>query len=258
MSQNFSRQINIDFVGNLRDLGGYRTQTGRTVAWRRLFRSGELRHKTGGDVAFLRQETGLESVLDLRSSGEIKEESVGLLTAGGVRYHNVPLITGGTGTGSSSEDEGDLSTRYSCVGEFYLNLMSDKEFGKSLANALEFIADPENHPVLFHCAVGKDRTGILSAAVLNILGVADEDIVNDYNLTMLYMPGFIESMKKNPHSAELLESLPSYFWEAPKESMALVLSDIKQKYGSFRGYLDFYGCDSSLVTRLENALLDGE
>jgi protein-tyrosine phosphatase len=254
--QEFSRQINIEFVGNLRDLGGYRTQSGRRITWRRLFRSGELRHKTGGDVALLRQETGLVSVLDLRGDMEIREESVSLLATGGIKYHNVPLIAGGRGPGS--DGEGDLFARFTSMGEFYLFLMGHEDFGKRMVAALEVIADSENHPVLFHCTVGKDRTGILSAAVLSVLGVADEDIINDYYLTTSHMPGFIERMKEIPQAADMLENLPAYFWEASRESMALVLSEVRRNYGSIRGYLGTHGCDVSLFRRLESALLDGE
>lgn len=254
--QQYSRHIDIEFVGNLRDLGGYRTQSGRSVLWRRLFRSGELRHRTGEDVALLRRETGLVSVLDLRGDLEIREESISLLASGGVRYHNVPLIAGGRGPGS--DDEGDIFTRFTSMGEFYLFLMGHEDFGKRMVAALEHIAESENHPVLFHCTVGKDRTGILSAAVLSVLGVADEDIINDYYLTTPQMAGFIERMRGIPQAARMLQDLPSYFWEASKESMALVLSEIRRKYGSVRGYLEVHGGGHALFQRLESALLDGD
>lgn len=254
--QQYSRHIEIDFVGNLRDLGGYRTQSGRTVVWRRLFRSGELRHRTGDDVALLRQATGLVSVLDLRGDMEIREESVNLLASGGVRYHNVPLIAGGSGPGS--DGEGDLFARFTSMGEFYLFLMGHEDFGRRMVAAMELIAEAGNHPVLFHCTVGKDRTGILSAAVLSVLGVADEDIIADYNMTAPHMAVFIERMKSIPQAVDMFESLPAYFWEASRESMELVLSKIRHDYGSFRGYLETHGGTTELFGRLESALLEGD
>ena len=254
-SRSYPRHIEIEFAGNLRDLGGYQTREGRTVAWRRLFRSGELRHKTERDVARLRQETGLASVLDLRGDTEIKEESVKLLYEVGIRYHNVPLITGGRDPGSDDEEE--LFKRFTNMGEFYVYLLGHEDFSEKLARALEVIANSENHPILFHCTVGKDRTGILAAAVLNILGVADEDIITDYNLTTPHMAGFIERMKGIPEAEDMLEKFPAYIWEASRESMVLVLSEIRRNYGSVRGYLETNGTDSGLFDRLEQALLDG-
>lgn len=254
-SRSYPRNIEIEFAGNLRDLGGYRTGKGSRVAWRRLFRSGELRHRTEEDVARLRRETGLASVLDLRSDTEIKEEMVKLLSEGGIRYHNVPLITGGRGPGSDDEDE--LFTRFTNMGEFYMFLLGHEDFSEKLAQALEIIANSENHPILFHCTVGKDRTGILAAAVLNILGVADEDIITDYNLTTQHMPGFIERMKGIPEAEDILAKFPAYIWEASRESMALVLSEIRRDYGSVRGYLEAHGTDPGLFRHLEDVLLDG-
>jgi protein tyrosine/serine phosphatase len=226
------------------------------VAWRRLFRSGELRHSTEEDVARLRRETGLASVLDLREDMEIKEERVKLLSEGGIRYHNVPLITGGRGP--ASEDEDELFKRFTNMGEFYMYLLGYEDFSEKLVRALEIIANSENHPILFHCTVGKDRTGILAAAVLNILGVADEDIISDYNLTTRHMPGFLERMKGIPEAEDMLEKFPAYIWEASRESMTLVLSEIRRDYGSVREYLEARGTDSGLFDRLEKALLDGD
>lgn len=251
----YSRDIDIAFAGNLRDLGGYRAKGGRRVAWRRLFRSGELRHESGDDVATLREETGLKSVLDLRGDMEIRKESVGMLSVGGIQYHNVPLISGGSGPGTDGDD---LFDRFRNMGEFYLFLMRDETFGKRLAAALEIIAEAENHPVLFHCTVGKDRTGVLAAVVLSILGVGDEDIINDYHMTTPHMAQFIERMKDIPEAADMLKNLPAYFWEASRESMELVLAETRRDFGSLRGYMEAQGVDNGLFDRLEEALLENE
>ena len=255
-SRSYPRNIEIEFAGNLRDLGGYRTGKGSEVAWRRIFRSGELRHRSVEDVARLRRETGLASVLDLRDDTEIKEERVKLLSEGGIRYHNVPLITGRGDT--DPEDEDEFNKRFTNMGEFYIYLLGQEDFSEKLANALEIIANPENHPILFHCAVGKDRTGILAAAVLNILGVADEDIIDDYHLTTRHMPEFFERMKGIPEAEDMIKKLPAYIWEASRESMMLMLSEIRRDYGSIRGYLETHGTDSGLFERLEDVLLDGD
>jgi protein-tyrosine phosphatase len=52
------------------------------------------------------------------------------------------------------------------------------EFGKRLVDSLELIADRNNHPLVFHCSVGKDRTGVLAAMLLAAAGVIDEDIIH--------------------------------------------------------------------------------
>lgn len=253
MPDAYSRHLEFDFVHNIRDLGGYRTKNGRSIAWRRLFRSGELLHTTNDEVSLLRDKTGLGAVLDLRSDMEIKQEKVALISGGGIRYHNVPFITGGGSPGS----DGDLFERFTNMGEFYLLLLNDKQFGSRVVKALEIIAGAREYPVLFHCTVGKDRTGVLAAMVLGLLGVSDEDIIEDYHLTTSAMPAFLERMKDVPEAQEMLEKLPAYFWEASRESMKFFLSAIYEAHGSIRGYIEAQDVDSALFDRLEAALLDG-
>jgi protein-tyrosine phosphatase len=248
-----SRNIEISFVGNLRDLGGLPASGGRQVARRKVYRSAEIKPKSAEDVSLLRQLTGITTVLDLRGETEIKADTTHLLRSGGLAYFNAPLIAGGPGTGGRNEKE--VFSRFQNMGQFYLHQTRQQAFGRSLVGALEFIADPLNQPVLFHCAVGKDRTGMLSAAILSVLGVAPEDIIADYHLSTPYMLSVREEMKLQPAGRQMLESLPAYCWEAATASMALVLSELNRQYGSFKGYLETNGAASALFQRLEAAFL---
>ena len=54
---------------------------------------------------------------------------------------------------------------------------------ETVVAAVRHVLDPASHPVLFHCAAGKDRTGVVAALVLAVLGVHDEQIVADYVLS---------------------------------------------------------------------------
>lgn len=253
----YQRHFDIGFVENLRDLGGYPARDGRETAWRTVFRSGELRHDNENDVQLLKQETGIKSVLDLRGRSEASQKAIDLLSSQEIVYFNIPLL--GDVDGAGYEDDSEIITRVSSIGEFYMETMLNREdFAGKLATALEIIADPDNQPVLFHCMVGKDRTGILAAAILNILGVEDDHILFDYSLTQRNMPGFLDRLRKvYSDNALWIDLLPGYMWEAPRESMELVLTEIRNQFGSFRNYLITGGCDPSLFSRLENTLLNG-
>lgn len=48
---------------------------------------------------------------------------------------------------------------------------------------LDIISDEARHPVVFYCTAGKDRTGIVSAILLSLVGVPDDDIIEDYSLS---------------------------------------------------------------------------
>ena len=252
MASTSQRHIEIDFVGNLRDLGGYKTRDGRQVAWRRLFRGGELRHASLSQVLQLRDEIGLNTVLDLRGLMEIRPERVAFLKSVEISYHNISL----EGEEGSAAPEGDLFNRFSNMGEFYLWMLRSDGFNRQLIRALELVADPTHHPILFHCAVGKDRTGILAAFILGILGVSDEDIIADYALTEQSMPALIERLKADERTVSMVTDLPAYFWQAAPESMETMLVTINQEYGSIREYLTSHGVNHGLFTRMEEALLE--
>ena len=132
----------------------------------------------------------------------------------------------------------------------------DEVFGRSVIAALEIIAEPDNHPLLFHCAAGKDRTGILAAVLLSsILGVEDETIIEDYALSGPYAEKLLKQIKSSPETPEFAVNLPDFFWKAAPASMEMLLSTLRQEYGSIDGYLEAHGVKPSLVKRLERALL---
>lgn len=250
MTESSSRYIKFENVINFRDLGGYRARNGCTVAWRRLFRSGEFRNMTRNDLDRLTGEIGVTSVIDLRSNIEVERQGIGLLAGAGIRYHNISFITGG-----NREEDKRLFKMFTNMGQFYLHLVRHSEFGGRVVKTLEVIAEPENHPLVFHCAIGKDRTGMLAAVLLSLLGVAEKDIIEDYTLSEPYMDELLARLKNNPQKSDPPLDIPDYFWKASPESMKLFLSTLRKQYGSIEGYLKAQGADGSLTDRLEKALL---
>jgi protein-tyrosine phosphatase len=185
MNQPYPRHIHFESVPNFRDLGGYRTHDGRTVAWRRVFRSATLHKMSDPDIARLKQDISPRAVIDLRSPRGPGRE-VHLLGEIGARYYPAPFSTWpfpGPSTrpvsSSYGKDEAKVDPNTTSMGEIYLYRVSEKPFGKRLVDALEIIAEPENHPLVFHCSAGKDRTGVLAAMVLTAMGIVDDDVVGD-------------------------------------------------------------------------------
>ena len=141
------------------------------------------------------------------------------------------------------------------MGELYLIFIQQKQFNRGIIEALEIMAETENHPLIFHCAAGKDRTGILAAIVLSILDIADEYIVNDYCLSSVRMDVLQDRIKSEFLTDEDIKILTDYRWEADAASMKLFLTSIKKEYVSMTGWVQAQGADITLVKRLESALL---
>ena len=247
-TESYGRHIPFEGAFNFRDLGGYQTRDGHTVKWRRIFRSGELHGVTEGDVIRLREELGLTTVIDLRNSEELERSGTGLISEIGVRYHNPPSQAGPATTQRILES--------SNMGEVYLYSLEQSWYGPRLVETLGIIAESENHPVVFHCTLGKDRTGIMSAVILSLLGVSDETIAEDYALTNQYMEGLLDRINSDPERAERIRQMPRHVFKAAPESIEAVLTRLQDEYGSVRGYVKAHGGDDGLFRRLEDALLE--
>ena len=254
MVEKFSRHLRFDSVVNFRDIGGYEGYHGKSVVWRRIFRSGEFRNVTREDMERLTNELGVNAIIDLRSEYELKNNGKGLLEGCGIKYCNISFMADGGDPNANARRYKDLTN----MGDFYLELMRQKEFGTRIVQALETIAEPANHPLVFHCAVGKDRTGMLAAMLLKLLGVKEADIIEDYSLSEPYMDELLAKIKAMPDQdgKNKLPDIPDYFWKASPAYMKKLLSTLKKEYGSVEKYLKEMGMAESLPRRLSKLLLN--
>ncbi len=252
MAETYDRHLRFNSVVNFRDIGGYGGYRGKTVVWRRVFRSGEYRNITPEDMQRLTKELGIISVIDLRSEFELKNQGKGLLEGCDIKYSNIAFMADGGDPEANAKRYKELTN----MGDFYLELMRQKEFGAKVVQALEMIADPSNYPLVFHCAVGKDRTGMLAAMLFKLLGVKEADIIDDYTLSEPYMDELLEKIKNTPpKEGERPLDIPEYFWKASASSMEKLLATLKKDYGSVEKYLKEMGMAEKLPKQLRKALL---
>src|SRR5262249_57029511 len=119
-------------------------------------------------------------------------------------------------------------------------------------------------PAVFHCAAGKDRTGILAALILSSVGVADHDVVTDYALTGEAVPRMLAAWKafaaQNPPQADAPPTPPppAAFLAADPTAMARLLALISAVHGSVRHYVATLGVTAAVLTDLEAALLESQ
>ena len=117
----------------------------------------------------------------------------------------------------------------------------------SVATRLRVLAEPDNRPAVFHCSVGKDRTGVLSAVVLGMLGVPDEVIVEDYALSRLAMVHILERLRQDyPDARELVERYAPVILAVEPAAMAGFIAAVRSEYGSFEALADALGVASEV------------
>jgi len=254
LENQYPRHIKFDAILNCRDIGGYRTKDGDTVAWRRIFRCGEIHHMTQHDITRLRDELGVTSVIDLRGSRRVEKTGIGPLNEAEIRYHHVPLTVIMDDTTNQIKEQ-YLDSTFSNMGEIYLYRIRDEDYIRRIIESLEIIAAPENHPLVFHCNAGKDRSGVLAAILLSILGATDRDIIEDYTLTAPHMKAFLDRWDNDPVTEDIHRNLPGYHMLAAPESMDLFLATLRREYGSIADYFYRQGMEPTLVENLKKALL---
>jgi protein-tyrosine phosphatase len=253
MIQSYPRVIPLENIKNFRDLGGYMAGKGVSTVWRRLYRSGDPVEMSAPDKAILKSDIGLKTVIDLTTPDDVKKlREIRLMEEIGVRYFNIPFRPD---IQNYYEKELKLYQKTLNLGYFYLGRIGHESFSHKLAQALEIIADPQYHPVLFHCGAGKDRTGVLAAMILNLLNVGDVDIVNDYLFTDAAMTEIRDRIVSHPDTRDEVKNLPDFTWWAKPEYMQTFLDGLREKYGGTAGYLNTYDADKTLARRVAKALL---
>ena len=232
-----TRRIVLEGAVNFRDIGGYKTHEGRTVQWGRVFRSDGLSRLTAGDHAVLAR-LRVSRVFDFRTSAEVAQAPDNLPDNGAIVWTHLPVSHGAIDfvDAMSRIRQGDtdwLDPDFMVKG--YLRNL--EEFGGVWGTVINEMAQAEDGAVAFHCTGGKDRTGTCAALILLMLGVDEETVIEDHQLSNVYiadiLPGILKAIRSfNVDPDRLLPYLT-----APREGIAAVLRHLRRHYGSAGSYL---------------------
>src|SRR3954471_13812998 len=175
---------------NFRDIGGYPAAGGRGTRWGGVVRSDTLQELSADDLAVLR-ELGLRTVVDLRTPTEVERDGRGPLQDEPIHYVNLSVLPeeAGESVAAPAPDHDDVAARYL----WYLETGAG-----ALTTAMALVADGGNHPLVFHCMAGKDRTGVLSALLLSCVGVDGKAIVDDYVQTADTLHLILDRLRRHP------------------------------------------------------------
>ena len=227
---------------NLRDVGGLPAGDRRTRSGV-LFRSGNLARLDDAGIAALSR-LGLKRIIDLRADDEVMwaPSRVGDMT---VTTQRAPLFLGSV----ESFFADDVS-----LDEMYRRLVEESA-DRVVAVVRGILAD---QPVLVHCTVGKDRTGVTVALALAAAGVDEDAVVADYARTEGLLPASrnrrVVMMLRAMHPRSVhLEDLVMH---SPAPVMAALLARVTEQYGSAADYLRAHGLSDEEVGELRSILID--
>jgi protein-tyrosine phosphatase len=247
----YRRRVNLptlsfSTVFNFRDLGGLPVAGGRTVHYGRLYRSDSLHRLTAEEGEKLTA-LGVRTVLDLRRPYEIARDGR-VPELPGLTYYNLHPVHREWRPGQYDERAG--AHRY--LADRYLDMAEEGIEG--FGAGLRLIADPGRAPLVMHCFAGKDRTGVLAALTLALLGVDDADIATDYAASAAAQAPLGAQLRRD-HAGRAVEPPPAHFLACPPLAMRTFLRELSERYGSVTGYARTAGVNELHIQALRAHLL---
>ena len=239
-----ARHVPLPGTFNMRDIGGYLASRGITQ-WRMLLRADAL-HRLDDEGRRTLSELGIRTIVDLRGDNEVAAapNRLGSLNVRSVRQPLLPTRANASGSGTPP-----LS-----LSEIYAHVVDQRP--QALVSAVRELALEDALPAIVHCTMGKDRTGMVVAVVLALVGVDDETIVSDYAETERVLRGpfradLVASHLERGLSIERIETLLM----VDPSAIRTFLERIRASYGSVPEFLSRYGMSDEELARLASRLV---
>jgi protein-tyrosine phosphatase len=233
-----SRRVALDGALNFRDLGGYAASRGGT---RRglLYRSDALSSLSEGDVDHL-LELGLATVVDLRNTRELESSPGVFADHARVQYHHNPVAI--LGDADLPPHERLLALDFAAHYVDMARLSSE-----TFAYLFHLLAREEAYPLVFHCAGGRDRTGVAAALILSAAGVKRDDILADYLISNEYLVPMMQRMRDS-YAAQGIDPEPILANLHLREAyLATLLDTLADEFGGVDAYLASIGVSADEV-----------
>jgi len=251
------RLVNLEGSVNFRDLGGYETVDGRRIRWGRVFRSDSLARLSERDqvrVAHL----GLRLVIDFRTLNEVRKSPDRLPQSASLSYLNLPITHGefdfvGAVERIKKGDDTWLTPGFMVKGY----IQNVDEFPRIWGEVIWRLTQTENRPLLFHCTGGKDRAGTCAALILLALGVPDETVIEDHQLSNRFIANLIKKVYERIAAYGVDPQKLSPYFTAPRECIVSLLGHLRETYGSPVDYLKkAAGLTDEILALLKDELLE--
>ena len=249
---------------NLRDHGGWTTREGGEVRRGIVFRSAGLQMRAPGDAAAL-ENLGIRTVVDLRTQAEVAAQPDRM--PAGATHVGLDILADATGAGPARlmAALGDPVAARDMLAEGkaermfvdgYRNIVSLPSARSGYRRLFSDLAAPATTPALVHCTTGKDRTGWVAAALLMLVGVSDDDVMEEYLLTNEQLVpqlgpvlGAFEAAGGDP---DLLLPVVG----VRPEYLNAALEEMRSRFGTIAGYFtDGLGMDAAAQDALRSALV---
>lgn len=233
---------------NVRDLGGVALENGGETRFGSLIRADNVRRLTEEGWRSLAGH-GVSRIVDLRWPEELEEDPPRELD---IDVVHVSLL--GRLDPEYSDDIADYMAVDDPAGYWAVSYIRILErHAPNFARALAAIADAHEGAVVFHCAGGKDRTGLVAALLLRLAGAPIDEIARDYALTFEMRSGHPDRwVDAAPDETERAKR--AFMQHTPPAAMRRALEQLEREHGSVEAYLRHAGLDEAHIERLRERL----
>jgi protein-tyrosine phosphatase len=218
---------------NFRDMGGFPAADGKRIKSGLLFRSGDLHSWSDEDIKKLEQ-LKIATIIDFRSDRERENRPDNAVSS-------VKSIMNLVIPDHSRDQTAEYLAANNAEGlttvlvEVYRSMVNDSQ--KEYKEFFNILTNTRHLPILFHCAAGKDRTGLASLFLLSALGVDMEHILEDYYSTNIYNGEYSNNIISRINQMGLNGELMRPMLEVRKEYLDAALNEIDLKYGGLNLFL---------------------
>jgi len=247
------RHISLTGMANLRDLGGLIGMGGRRIKRNKYFRSGELFGLTDEDREIFRG-LNLATVYDLRSSLERERRPSEAPRFGAVKIYGRDYKDSAAGFPEvTSAPVIRASLAVQAMVKLYRTI--PYEHADSIREIFQLLKE-DRTPLLFHCVAGKDRTGIVTALLLEVLGCAREDIYDDYIMTNAHI-----DLIRSRYLEHTPPEVPAEIWEPVVQSdrryLEAMFKQLESEHGGAEGYLSELGIGAADIESIRRLAIEG-
>ena len=237
-----SQRLFFDDLINCRELGGMPGADGKTFRKGILLRSGSPSLASAKAYEELKK-FGVKTVIDLRSKAEYQNYGNPFYD-GETHFYNIPLFVGDP---DAKNDPTMVFLETHPMGDFYVMMV--RELGPQIVEIMRVILNSGDGYTLFHCAHGKDRTGVVCAILYLLIGAEPEDIVLNYKVSYDYAKHFLD-----PLIEERVENM-RHTLRSDASNMVILLNYFKEKYDlKAEKYLIDNGMSEDEINRLKSKI----
>jgi protein tyrosine/serine phosphatase len=226
-------------------LGGLPTASGGRTRWGAIIRSDSPHRLTAaGERALI--DHGVRTIVDVRLPSEVNVNAHSFAKPGdhGIAYVNLSFMDPALQPSDAAPE---------ALADVYTDMLAQDI--ERVGAIMRAIADAPDGGVLIHCHAGQDRTGLLCALLLDLVGVPRDLIAEDYALSGEYRRAQIAAWIASDPDQRVERERNAARWHPHPEVMSEALAFVDERFGGSEAYLRLAGVESNEIAQLRKRLI---